>query len=149
MYENNSPGPSSTPMTTAAPAARPRREPAVLDTVKVSPDTFRSVFFMGSTERKEWSQDNRPNRDKAQKRTAAGVPVWSVQVSAITWRGNTTLMTITVPQYDDPAAVLTPGSRVELVDLVFGVSQKRNNGGYVTWCSADGINPAGAGTTAA
>ncbi len=148
MYEN-SPSPSSTSTAVAPSSARPRREPAVLDTVKVSPDTFRSVLFMGSAERKEWSQDNRPNRDKAQKRTAAGLPVWSVQVAAINWRGNSNLLTVTVPMHDDPAHKFTAGQPVELVDLVFGVSPKRNNGGYVTWCSADGINPAGAGATAA
>ncbi len=150
MYENNSPGPSSTSTAAALTSARPRRELAVLDTVKVSPDTFRSVLFMGSAERKEWSQDNRPNRDKAQKRTAAGVPVWSVQMAAINWRGNSSLLTVSVPLHDDPAQKFTAGQPVELVDLVFGVSPKRNNnGGYVTWCSADGINPVDAGTTAA
>jgi hypothetical protein len=142
--------PSSTPTAAVAPAAaRPRREAAVFDTVKVSPDTFRSVLFMGSAERKEFTTDNRPNRDKPQKRTTAGVPVWSVQVAAINWRGNSNLVTVTVPMHDDPAQKFIPGQPVELVDLVFGVSPKRSNGGYVTWCSADGINPAGAGMTAA
>ncbi len=146
MYEN--PSGSSATSTVAAPAARPRREAAVLDTVRVAADTFRQVLFMGSAEKREFTQDNRPNRDKPQKRTQTGVPVWSVQVAAINWRGTSSLLTVSVPQPDDPAAAITPGTPVELVGLVFGVTPKRS-GGFVTWCSADAITPAGARTAAA
>jgi hypothetical protein len=147
MYDP--PGPSSTPTTAAAPQARrPWEGTAVLDTVKVSPDTFHSVLFMGSAERKEFTPDARPNRDKPQKHTAAGVPVWSVQVAAVTWRGNSTLLTVTIPQHDDPAGKFVPGDPVELVSLVFGVTPKRSGGGFVTWFSADAINPVSARTAA-
>ncbi len=114
----------------------------MLDTVKVAPDTFRSVLFMGSVERKAWSEENRPNRDKPQKMDkATGLPVWSVQVAAINWRGASNLLTVGVPMADDPAQKFTPGEPVELVGLVFGVTPKRS-GGYTTWQSADAITPA-------
>ncbi len=134
--------PSSTATAVAPSSARPRREPAVFDTVKVDPGTFRQVLFMGSAERKEWSQDNRPNREKAQKRDKqTGLPVWSVQVAAINWRGAPSLLTVGVSMAEDPAGKFAPGQPVELVGLVFGVTPKRT-GGYVTWCSADDISPA-------
>ncbi len=140
MYQN-SPGSSAT-STVAAPAARPRRESAVLDTVRVSPDTFRQVLFMGAAERKEFTTDNRPNRDKPQKTDkATGLPVWSVQVAAINWRGTSNLLTVGVPMAVDPADKFMPGQPVELVGLVFGVTPKRS-GGYTTWQSADAITPA-------
>ncbi len=111
-------------------SARPSREQGLLDTVRVSPDTFRQVLFMGSAERKEFTTDNRPNRDKPQKRDkATGLPVWSVQVAAINWRGISNLLTVGVPMADDPAQKLAPGQSVELVGLVLGVTPKRN-GGY-------------------
>ena len=123
----------------------------MLNTVKVAPETFRSVLFMGSAERKEFTEDNRPNRDKPQKRDKqTGLPVWSVQVAAIDWRGTSNLLTVGVPLADDPAGKFTPGQPVELDGLTFGVTPKRNGGGYTTWQSADGINPAvpAAGTAA-
>lgn len=116
----------------------------MLDTVRVSPDTFRQVLFMGSSERKEFTTDNRANKDKPQKRDKqTGLPVWSVQVAAINWRGASNLLTVGVPLPDDPAGKFVPGQPVELVGLVLGVTPKRN-GGYAIWQSADGINPASA-----
>src|SRR3954469_7474191 len=104
MYEYDSPGPSSTSTTAAPSSARPKREAAVLDTVKVAAETFRQVLFMGAAERKEFTTDNRPNRDKPQKRDKqTGLPVWSVQVVAINWRGVSSLLTVGVPMADDPA----------------------------------------------
>src|SRR3954453_1340571 len=109
MYEYDSPGPLSTSTTAAPSSARPRRESAVLDTVRVSPDTFRQVLFMGSAERKEYTTDNRLNRDKPQKRDkATGLPVWSVEVVAVNWRGKSNLLTVGIPLPDDPAGKFTP-----------------------------------------
>ena len=146
------PGPSSTSTTALTPpaAARPRREAAVLDTVRVSADTFRQVLFMGSAEKREFTTDNRPNRDKPQRRDKqTGLPVWAVQVAAINWRGNSNLLTVGVPMADDPAKKFQPGQPVELVGLVFGVTPKRNGSGYTTWQNADDITPVGARTAAA
>ena len=113
----------------------------MLDTVRVSPDTSRQVLFMGSAERKEYTTDNRPNRDKPQKRDKqTGLPVWSVQVAAINWRGVSNLLTVGVPLPEDPAQKFAPGQPVELVGLVLGVTPKRS-GGYVIWQSADAIAP--------
>jgi hypothetical protein len=146
MYDSS--GPSSTSTAVALTAARPRREHGVLDTVKVSPDTFRSVLFMGSAERKEWSQDNRPNRDKPQKRDKqTGLPEWSVQVAVVNWRGQPSLLTVRVPMPDDPAGKFQLGQPVELVELVMGVSPRRTNG-YAIWYSADDITPLSVRTTA-
>ncbi len=147
MYDPTQP--SSTATAAAPSSARPRREAAVLDTVKVDPGTFRQVLFMGAAERKEFTTDNRPNRDKPQKRDKqTGLPVWSVQVAVTNWRGTSSLLTVGVPLADDPTGKFQPGQPVELVGLVFGVTPKRS-GGYVTWQSADDLTPATAGTTAA
>jgi hypothetical protein len=138
---------SSIPTSTSTAVAPEVRQlwkgTAVLDTVKVSPDTFTSVMFMGSAERKEFTRDARPARDKPQKRTGEGVPLWSVQVAAVNWRGNSQLISVTVPQHDDPASKFKAGDPVEFVGLTFGVTDKRS-GGYVTWCSADSIAAAAA-----
>ncbi len=121
----------------------------MLDTVRVAPETFRQVLFMGSAERKEYTTDNRPNADKPQKRDkATGFPVWSVQVAAVNWRGVTNLLTVGIPLPDDPAGKFTLGQPVELVGLVLGVTPKRNGGGYSIWQNADGINPTSVGATA-
>jgi hypothetical protein len=120
---------------------RPWRGAGVLDTVKVAADTFRSVLFMSSEERKEFTTDQRPAKDKPQKRSAAGVPLWSVKVATVNWRGKTDLINVTVPMHDDPGTKFTAGQPVELVDLVFGVSPKRA-GGFTTWASADSLAPA-------
>jgi hypothetical protein len=135
--------PSSTSTTSAvAPQAlRAWKGTAVLDTVKVSPDTFTSVMFMSSVERREFVRDARPACDRPQKVSGSGVLLWSVQVAAVNWRGNSQLISITVPMNDDPASKFTTGQLVEFVGLVFGVTPKRE-GGFVTWCSADGITAA-------
>ncbi len=115
----------------------------MLDTVKVAADTFRSVMFMGSAERKEFTRENRPAQDKAQKRNGEGVPIWAVQIAVVNWRGAAQLLAVTVPMHDDPVTKFQPGDPVQLAGLVFGVTAKRE-GGYVTWCSADAIAAAAA-----
>jgi hypothetical protein len=141
--------PSSTSTAAVAPvSARPRREAAVLDKVRVAPETFRQVLFMGSAERKEWSQDNRPNREKAQKVDTATLPVWSVQVAAIDWTGKSNLLTVGIPMAEDPAGKFMPGRPVELVGLVLGNTPRRS-GGLTIWLRADAITPAGTGQAAA
>ena len=122
---------------------RPFKGAGVLDTVKVGGDTFQSVMFMGCAERREFVRDNRPGEVKPQKHDRTGVPLWSVQVAAVNWRGNPQLISVTVPMHDSPAGKFNAGDPVVLDGLVFGVTPKRE-GGYVTWCSADAISAAGA-----
>jgi hypothetical protein len=129
---------TSTTSAVAPQVLRAWKGTAVLDTVKVSPDTFTSVMFMSCAERKEFVRDARLARDRPQKVSGSGVPLWSVQVAAVNWRGNSQLINVTVPQHDDPASKFKAGDPVEFVGLTFGVTEKRS-GGYVTWCSADGI----------
>src|SRR3954468_9052446 len=108
----NPSSPSSTPTSAVAPEAlRPWRGTAVpqLDTVKVSSETFRKVMFMGSAERKEFTRERVPNVEKPQKRTSAGMALWSVKVAVENWRGKTELITITVPMHDDPGTKFTVG----------------------------------------
>ncbi len=108
----------------------------MLDTVRVAADTFSSMVFMGSQERKEFTRDNRPQVDKAQKRNIDGVPLWSVQIAVVNWRGTPQLLGVTIPMFDSPADKFTVGQPVRLTGLVFGVTPKRDSG-FVTWCSAD------------
>jgi hypothetical protein len=115
----------------------------VLDTVRVAPDTFSSLVFMGSTQRKEFTRDNRPSSERPQKYNGDGVPVWSLQVAAVSWRNNPQMLSVTVAMHDDPAKKFKAGDPVQLDGLVFGVTPKRD-GGYVTWCSADAISAVGA-----
>jgi hypothetical protein len=119
----------------------------VFDTVKVAPETFQSIMFMGCAARKEFTRDNRPSSEKPQKVTADGVPLWAVQVAAVTWRGTPQLISVTVPMQSDPATKFRPGDPVQLGGLVFGVTTKRE-GGYVTWCSSDSIDPASVASVA-
>lgn len=135
-------GPLSTSTPAAAPQApRPWKGTAVLDTVKVSPDSFRSVMFHSATERKAFTRDNVPACDKPQKMSGDGVPLWSVKVVAEDWRARVNILTVTVPLHDDPGTKFARGDLVELPGLTFGVTDKRA-GGFVTWLSADGIAPA-------
>lgn len=122
----------------------PERGRRVFDTVKVSPDTFESVMFMSCAERKEFTQDRRPNADKPQKRTADGVALWTVTLAAVNWRGKSELMTVTVPMHSNPGDKFVVGQPVDLIGLTFGVTAKRDGGGFVTWCSADAVEPANA-----
>lgn len=132
--------------TSTVPMARERAAVRMLDTVKVGADTFKSVMFMSATARKEFVQGSRVrDEDKPQKRTADGMPLWSVQVAAINWRGKSELVSVTVPTHDNPADKFQAGDPVRLSGLVFGVTAKRDGGGFVTWCSADGIDPASGG----
>ena len=136
--------PSSTTATAAAPVtARPRRETAVLNTVLVDPATFRTLMFMGSAQRKVFTAERMPDAAKPQKQNRDGVPEWSVKVAYEDWRGQTGLMSVTVPMHDDPAGKFTTGQPVEFDRLVMGVSDKRSSAGYSIWFSADAIAPAG------
>ena len=110
-----------------------------MDTVRVSADNFQSVMFMGSAERKEFTQDKRPQADKPQKRTADGKPLWSVTLAAVNFRGKPEMVTATVATFDNPGDAFVAGQPVELAGLTFGVTAKRDGSGFVTWCSADSI----------
>ncbi len=111
----------------------------MLDTVRVSADTFKRMMFMGASARREFTQDRRPANEKPQKVTSDGTPLWSVQVAAVNWRGAAQLLTVTVPMHGDPTEKFDAGVPVVLGGLVFGVTAKRE-GGYVTWCSADDLS---------
>lgn len=130
--------PSQPTSTLALEPLAPERVARVFDTVKVSPETFRSVMFMSCQARKEFTRDRVRDEDKPQKYTREGVPLWSVQVAAVNWRGKSELLAVTVPMHSDPAEKFQAGDPVQLVGLVFGVTAKRE-GGYVTWCSADDL----------
>lgn len=113
-----------------------------MDTVRVAPDNFALTLFMASSARREFVEGQRiPDEQKPQKRNADGLPIWSVQVAGTTWRGRSELISVSVAMPDDPATKFAPGQPVELVGLVFGVSPKRNGGGYSTWCAAEGLAP--------
>jgi hypothetical protein len=117
-----------------------------MDTVRVSPDNFQLTMFMASAARKEFVQGQRiPDDQKPQKRNGDGLPIWSVQVAATTWRGRSEMFSVSVAMPDDPAAKFAPGQPIELLGLVFGVSPKRDGSGYSTWCSADSIAAQGGG----
>lgn len=141
MNPINDPWSTSTPV--AGPARAPERQARVFDTVKVAPETFRSVMFMSSNARKEFTRDRVRDEDKPQKRTQDGVALWSVSLAAVNWRGKSELINVTVPMYDDPAQKFQVGDPVRLAGLTFGVSPKRDGGGFVTWCSADAVEPVG------
>lgn len=140
MYPTNDPL-RSTPTVGALP--RPQKRTAgVFDTVRVAPDTFQSVMFMSAAARREFVEGQRlRDEDKPQKRTADGMPLWSVQLAAVNWRGNAQLITITIPMPGNPVDQFMPGDPVQLAGMVFGVSPKRDGGGFVTWCSADSLEP--------
>lgn len=119
---------------------------SVFDTVKVSPDTFKSVMFMGVVARTEWSDTRRQGEDKPQKFTRDGVPVWSVKVAATNWRDQSDMLSVTVAAHASPGDSFAPGQLVEFDGLTFGVTGKRD-GGYVTWSSADAVVAAGQSAT--
>lgn len=131
---------------TAAPLITPRQPGGsrVFDTVKVSPDTFSSVMFMGCIARTEWSENRRAGEEKRQKFTRDGVPVWSVKVAATNWRDQSDMLSVTVAAPSNPGQEFAPGQLVQFDGLTFGVSAKRD-GGYVTWSSADAVVAVGQG----
>lgn len=143
--------PSERTSTLTVERPAPERMARVLDTVLVSPDTFPSVLFMGASARREYTRERLPDAQKPQKTTREGVPLWSGKFATVNWRGNAEMLTVTLPMADNPLEVLTPGTPVRLVNLVFGVSPKRDGEGFTTWCSADGLELAepGAGAAAA
>src|SRR4051794_35232249 len=139
----NPSGPLATSTTTAAPEAlRPWKETAVLNMVLVDPSTFRTLMFMGSAERKVFTAERMPDAAKPQKQSKDGVPVWSVRIAYEDWRGQTGLMSVTVPMHDDPAGKFTTGQPVRFDRLVEGVADRRSSAGYSIWFSADAIKPA-------
>jgi hypothetical protein len=118
-----------------------------VDAVRVAQDTFKQMIFMESVERREFTPERIPNAQKPQKTTKSGVPLWSVKVAAINWRGNSSMLSVTVPSVDSPSATLAAGELVDFDGLVFGVTPKRDGSGFSTWCSADAIVSAKVGAT--
>lgn len=119
----------------------PGKGTAMFDTVKVSDDTFVALMFMSSTERTEWNDDR--NAPKQQKRTAQGVPVWSVQVAATNWREQSAMLAVTVASRENPAESISRGEEIRFDGLVYGVTPKRN-GGFTIWTSAESVTAASA-----
>ena len=117
----------------------------MINSVKVDPATFKGLVFLQSFERKEFVQGaNIPNEQKQQKRTKDGVPVWTVELSAIPARGMSRTIRVNLPSPEDPGQRFEAGSQVQLVDMEFGVTPKRDNSGFTIWMTAGGIDPAGA-----
>lgn len=136
--------PTQTPTSTLAAWLRPNAQKGLqMDTVLVSPETFTSMMFMSSQPKKEFTRERMTDAEKPQKKTKDGVPVWSVQVAAVTWRGKSELITVSVPAHTDPAADYQPGVPVYLQGLMFGVTAKREGGGFTIWCSAEALQSAG------
>jgi hypothetical protein len=141
MQDNSTPLQTVTVGSEAAEGRPSRREKtAVIDSVKVDPHTFDSVIFLGSEERKEYVEgQNIPHNQKKQKYNKDGVPVWSVKLYATTWRGLERQVKVNVASPDDPAERLSKGELVALSDVEFGVTPKREGGGYTVWLNAGGI----------
>jgi hypothetical protein len=113
----------------------------MIDTVRVAPDTFKSLTFLSADERKEYVEgQNIPHRDKKQQVNREGVPVWSIQLAAVPWRGRGRVVKVNVPSSDNPGDRIEPGELVTLSDMEFGVTPKREGGGYIIWLRAAEID---------
>jgi hypothetical protein len=141
MQDNSTPLQTVTVSSEVADRQPSRRDKtAVIDSVKVDPRTFDSVIFLGSEERKEYVEgQNIPHNQKKQKYNKDGVPVWSVKLYATTWRGLERQVKVNVASPDDPAERFSKGELVTLSDVEFGVTPKREGGGYTVWLNAGGI----------
>jgi hypothetical protein len=138
--QDNSPL-STGPQATATRQRRTTEGQQMIDSVRVAPDTFGSLVFLGSSERKEFTEGkNIAYRDKPQQ-YKDGVPVWTVQLAASTWRNPQRSRTINVniPCPEDPSTRLTTGELVELHNAVYGVTPHRDGNGYSVWMTAEGI----------
>lgn len=123
--------------------ARLGRDVSMIDSVKVDAGTFDSVIFLGSEERKEFVEGgNIPHNQKKQQVTKEGVPVWTVKLYATTWRGLERQVKVNVPARENPGDRLGKGELVTLSDVEFGVTPKREGGGYIVWLRAGSIEPA-------
>jgi hypothetical protein len=130
----------SGPSATSTTAAAPWKGTAVFDTVRVSPDSFRSVMFRAAAPRREFTRDRMPDAARPQRTNGDNIPLWSVKLVVEDWRGRDHIITVSVPMYDDPSTKFARGDFIVLPGLTFGVTPKRE-GGFVTWLSADGIEP--------
>jgi hypothetical protein len=122
----------------------------MIDSVKVAPDTFESAIFLGSEERKEYVEGgNIPHDQKKQQINKDGVPVWTLKLYVTTWRGLERQVKVNVPSPNNPADQFSKGELVELSGVEFGVTPKREGGGYILWLKADRIESAAGRKSAA
>lgn len=138
----------SLPGQTTAERRAPERQVPMLDTVKVAPETFRSLEFRSAAEKREFVQAGRG----AQKFDRDNVPLWTVRVIGEIERGGRVmdeLFTVSVPMQVNPGEKFDRGQSIWLPGLTFGVTAKRDGSGFMVWLSADGIEPAGSGAKAA
>jgi len=124
--------------------ARYERNSTMFNSVKVDPSSFTTLIYLQSFERKEYVEGgNVPDDQKPQKRNKDGVPVWTVELTAVPWRGRSRTIRVNVASNDDPSDRLSAGELVQLVDAEFGVTPKDgNDGGYSIWMIAQGVEPA-------
>jgi hypothetical protein len=112
---------------------RPERGTAMIDSVKVAADTFDSVIFLGSEERKEYVEGEAgkhiPHNEKKQAYSKDGVPFWTVKLYVTTWRGLERQIKVKVAAATDPAEQFAKGELVSLRDVEFGVTPKREGNG--------------------
>lgn len=141
MQEGNNPLSTVTAGSSTTAVQSPRRENRdMFDSVKADPTTIVTAIFLGSEERKEFVPgQNIPHNQKKQQYTKDGVPIWTVKLYATNWRGLERQIKVNVPQSDDPAGRFAQGELVALSDLEFGVTPKREGGGFVIWMKASGI----------
>lgn len=134
---------------TAVGVRQSRRESNMFNSVKVDPANFQAMAFCQSRPRKEFVEgENIPDDQKAQKHTKDGVPVWTVEVTAVPAAGYTRTIRVNVPSEIDPAERFQPLEQVVLSDMEYGVAARRNkcelcgNSGYSLWMTAGSIEPA-------
>jgi hypothetical protein len=114
-----------------------------IDSVLVAPETFDSALYLGSEERKEYVEDrNIPHNQKKQQLNKDGLPVWSVKLYVTTWRGLERQVKVNVAASDNPAERFAKGELVTLSGVEFGVTPKREGGGFILWLRAEGIESA-------
>jgi hypothetical protein len=128
----------------AAGMRQPRRDTAVIDSVKVAPETFDSLIFLGSEEKKEYVEGQNIPRDQKHQQLdkATGLPLWSVKLYVTTWRGLERQVKVNVPAAEDPAERFAKGELVALWDAEAGVTPKREGNGYTIWMKAARIDVA-------
>jgi hypothetical protein len=116
-------------------------ESLMIDSVRVAPDTFASLTFLGSSERKEFVQGQNIPYNQKKQQVKDGVPVWTVQLAVSTWRNaqRARVIKVNIPCQEDPGQRFGTGELVELQNAVYGVTPNREGNGYAIWMTAEGI----------
>lgn len=133
---------STTPL--AEPAAPGRQVSPVIDTILIAREAFRSIEFRGAVEKRPYTENGAPvGPQKIDKPT--GLPVWTVRVLVERERYGRVkedLITVSVPFQVNPEEKFQRGNLVWLPGLTYGVTSKREGGGFSVWFSCDAIEPA-------